>query len=152
MVDLELLKRRIRTEEGWRPKVYDDRTGATLRPGDRLQGHPTIGYGFALDVAELPRDVAEFWLQHLAERVHRDLVARIPFWSELDQVRQLALCEMAYQMGVPGLLQFKHALQALATGDAERAAAEFLNSTWAREQSPARAARVALMIRTGKEA
>lgn len=151
MLDLETaLTARVRREEGWRSKVYDDRTGAPIRPGSRVQGHPTIGYGFALDVADIPKEVAEVWLAHLVARVHRDLVARIPFWSELDPVRQLALAEMAYQMGVTGVLEFRHALQALGTGDAERAAAELLSSTWAREQSPARAARVAAMVRSGR--
>lgn len=149
-MDLELLKTRIRSEEGWRAQVYDDATGRPIVPGSQVKGHPTVGYGFALDVAGLTREEAEVVLQLRAVRVMRDLQRLVPFWATLDDVRQLALAEMAYQMGVAGLLGFRHALQALATGDAERAAAEFLNSEWARHQAPARAARVAAMVRTGK--
>ena len=37
-------------DEGVRLRVYDDATGEPLHPGMTLKGHPSIGYGRALDV------------------------------------------------------------------------------------------------------
>lgn len=148
-VDLELLKTRVRSEEGWRSNVYDDETGRPIVPGSKVVGHPTIGYGFALDVRPLPRDVGESWLSCNVREVDLALQRRVPFWSELDGVRRLALAEMAYQMGVDGLMAFRLMIQALHAGDAETAARQALSSEWAR-QTPSRALRVANMLRTGK--
>ena len=146
----EALKAQIRTEEGWRPVVYDDATGLPIIPGTPVKGHPTIGYGFALDVAGLDRSESEWILDRRISRLLGDLSRRVAFWNLLSPVRQLALAQMAYQLGVDGLLSFTHALQSLGVSDYDRAAAEFLNSKWARSDSPARAARVVEMIRTGQ--
>ena len=52
---------------------------------------------------------------------------------------------MAYQMGVPGLLRFKKMLSALEAGDWKTAEKEALDSLWAR-QTPRRAREVASLL------
>lgn len=82
----------------------------------------------------------------------RDALLRrvLPFYAKLDAVRQRALLNMAFQLGVAGLLDFKQMLAALAKGLYQAAAKEALDSDWAKLQTPARAKRVAYMIETGK--
>jgi len=65
--------------------------------------------------------------------------------SQPPDVRR-ALLNMAYQLGVSGLLNFSKMLTALQAGDREEAAREALDSLWAK-QTPNRARRVALLLR-----
>jgi lysozyme len=44
------LRAELCNDEKLRLVVYDDATGKPLRKGMTLEGHPTIGYGRALDV------------------------------------------------------------------------------------------------------
>lgn len=56
------------------------------------------------------------------------------------------MANMAYQLGVSGVLRFRKMLEALRAGDREKAAEEALDSAWA-TQTPERAQRVARLIR-----
>jgi len=51
-------------------------------------------------------------------------------------------------MGVDGLLGFKNTLELIRTGSYEKAAEGMLSSLWAK-QTPARAKRLAVQMRTG---
>lgn len=59
-----------------------------------------------------------------------------------------SLLNMAFQMGVDGLLGFKNTLELIRTGSYEKAAEGMLSSLWAK-QTPARAKRLAVQMRTG---
>lgn len=133
----------LKHSEGWRSKPY-------LCP----LGYPTVGWGFRIgpqgaDIKQyqftLPQAVGDLWLQELAGQI-ADRIA--PQLAGLSDPRQVVLVCMAYQMGVDGLLAFKKMLAATAKGDYTTAAAEMLNSRWAR-QTPARAQRMAEQMRTG---
>lgn len=140
-MDRAAFKEHIIREEGARKYAYRD-----------TEGFWTIGYGFLIDEKKggegLPDGVANFWLNELVDRVIKDMERVIPFWDDLSDARQQAVAGMAYQMGVSGLLGFRNMLQALQDQDWDRAADEALDSKWAR-QTPARAERVAAMIRVG---
>lgn len=79
-----------------------------------------------------------------------DVIERFPRLLELDPVRQNILLAMAFQMGVDGLAGFHGTLAAVWRKDWDAAAAGMLNSKWARIDSPARAARLAEAMRTGR--
>ena len=137
-------------EEGFREFAYDDATGEAVTRGSALRGYVTIGYGFCVDRhagKPLPRSIADAWLRHIVADVWADLTVRLPWVMEQPDDVQRGLCLMAYQMGVSGLLRFEHLLGALRAGDREMAAQHALNSRWGREQTPARAVRVAELIR-----
>lgn len=128
----------LKSDEGWNAHPYRDSLGFL-----------TIGYGFLIDPLKdvsLPRDVGEFWLRHAAEERWYALTARLP-WLQLqpDEI-QRALGNMAYQLGVDGVLGFKLMLAALLRGDRETAADNVIDSTY-HHQTPARAERVAAKIR-----
>jgi len=148
-MNLDHLLADLKSEEGWRASVYDDSNGQPITKGTLVKGYPTVGYGFCVDAfkgAPLPQEVADFWLQHLVEKVTAEIESSWqPYVTQHEDV-QRALVQMAYQLGVSGLLGFKLMLAALERGDRETAAENALDSTW-HTQTPARAERVAALIR-----
>lgn len=128
----------LRRDEGWRDQAYRDSLG-----------YLSIGYGFLIDErrrGRLPRNVGEYWLEVAARERWDALHAALPWLRYQPDDVQRALGNMAYQMGVEGVLGFKKMLAALEAGEREKAAKEAINSLWA-AQTPERAARVAALIR-----
>jgi lysozyme len=72
----------------------------------------------------------------------------MPLFLSLNPVRQVVLANMAFNMGMPTLLTFGRMLGALAEKDWDRAAAEVLDSKWAR-QVGSRATELAELMRRG---
>lgn len=111
-------------------------------------GLETIGYGFEVDAGRrgrLPIEIADQWLSLLVARLARDLPLHLPFYSALPEHTQDALTEMAYQLGIDGLLEFHVMIAALRVGNLHSASAAALDSRWAREV-PERAARTAFLL------
>lgn len=128
----------LRDDEGWRDSPYRDSLNFL-----------TIGYGFLIDerkAVKMPRAVGNLWLELIAQEKWADLVGRVPSLSTQPEDVQRALGNMAYQLGADGVLGFRTMLAALAVGDRSKAAEAALDSKWA-SQTPARAARVAALIR-----
>lgn len=147
-MNLRQIREDLERDEGWREFVYDDATGKPIVKGSVVEGYPTIGIGFCVSAdrgAPLPRVIADRWLDHLLVEIGKGLDARIPWWRYQPDDVQRALVSMAYQLGVSGLLNFRKMLAALERGDRLQAAAEALDSRWAR-QTPSRANRVAAWI------
>lgn len=69
-------------------------------------------------------------------------------WSRLDEVRQSALTDMAFNIGEQGLGAFHHMIAAILQSDWNTAAAELLGSDYA-DQVPNRAKRNAIILATG---
>lgn len=129
---------RIKDEEGWRPHVYSDSLGFA-----------SIGWGFLIDPRRgegMPKQVGEYWLQYNLRQITASLMDRWPPFSAQPLDVQEALTEMAYQLGVDGVLGFRLMLGALERGDRHTAATEALDSGW-HEQTPKRAERVAAQLR-----
>lgn len=134
---LERLKATIKKAEGYSATLYQDTVGVQ-----------TIGYGRAIGRVGISRDEGELMFANDVGRVLRGLDMALPWWRGLDEVRQAALCEMTYQLGLNGVMNFRKVRQALSEGDYERAADEALNSRW-HVQTPKRCERIAKMLRTG---
>lgn len=112
-------------------------------------GKLTIGIGFNLDDVGLSEDESELILAHRIGKLKTKLAASLPFFPKLDEVRQACLLDMAYQMGVKGLLKFETTLALVQHQRYDNAAKHMLDSKWAR-QTPNRAQRIAEMMRTGQ--
>jgi lysozyme len=145
----ELMIGELLTDESNRLLVYDDKTGKTLKPGMTLEGHPTIGRGRALDVNGISHAESLYLCNNDIDRCQYELNQAFPWFLTLDDVRQRAWVNMCFTMGIDRVKGFRDAVRCMSLGAFESAAAAVLDSDWAREQAPARASRVAAMIRTG---
>jgi lysozyme len=74
---------------------------------------------------------------------------QFPWYVGLDEVRRAAITNMAFNLGVSGLLRFPHMIAALAVQDWATANSEMLNSAWSRQVGD-RANRLALQILRGE--
>lgn len=138
--------------------------GCRLKPYYCTKGKQTIGVGRNLDDNPLTeeekrvcgdwekgitKNAAFYLLRHDIERVEKECKKKIAFYTLLDDERQYALLDMAFNLGIAGLLKFKKMLMAMACGYFEDAAKECLNSKYAKEVGQ-RSKRIAETIRTGK--
>lgn len=134
-------------DEGEVLKVYDDATGNLLKPGMVLKGNPTIGVGINL-LAGITQAESDYLLTSRIAAVEDALDNSLPWWINLDPVRQRVLVNMAFNLGIDGLLGFPHFLQAMQTGSWATAAQEMQNSAWW-NQVGQRAVRLQYMVLNG---
>ena len=110
----------------------------------------TVGVGRNIDEdggIGLSIDEIEFLLENDIKRCKQELIS-FPWFSQIDSVRQDALVNLCFNLGMTRLLGFKNALTAMSVGDYDKAADEFMDSRWAK-QVGSRAEEVCAMIRTG---
>jgi Phage-related lysozyme (muraminidase) len=131
---------RLKLDEGFRQFLY-------RCTANKL----TIGYGFNLEDCGIPEVVAAFWLEYEVKEVERELAKNFPTYRVLDKVRQDVLLNMAYNLGVPKLMEFRNMLSAICENDYATAAKHMLDSKWAK-QVGMRAQRLARAMETGREA
>jgi lysozyme len=112
-------------------------------------GIETIGYGFNLQADGLSEEESSLVLQYRTWKRYVSLIVALPWVKTLDAARQGVLLNMAYNLGVTGLLEFKLTLAAVQAQLWENAAAHMLESKWADQVGP-RAQRLALQMRTGE--
>lgn len=122
--------------------------GMKLKPYRCTAGKLTIGVGRNLDDVGITEAEAKTLLSHDIDRVQNE-IRHQPIYRQLDSVRQTVLCNMAFNLGLPGLLAFKKMWSALEEGDYTKASVEMLDSQWAR-QVKGRATRLAEQMRTGR--
>lgn len=138
----------LQEDEGLRLQVYDDATGNSLKPGDTIKGHPTIGIGRALDVNGITTEEARYLLENDVGRAEAELDRNIPWWRELSENRRHVLVSLVFNMGWPKLSGFVKFLAALKRNDWAGAAAEMKDSRWY-SQVKGRGERLAKMMEVG---
>ena len=135
-----LLEAELVRDEGKRLVAYQDSVGLW-----------TIGVGHLLGkdkrMLQLTESECAALLAWDIERAVTVARTHVPAWDALDDVRQRALVNMAFNLGgrLGGFRQF---LAAVGTQDWEGAATAMVDSLWAR-QVGARAVRLQHMVRTG---
>ncbi len=149
--DFEWVARRLEFHEGCRLLPYRCTAGKlTIGVGRNLEDNPpTPEEARALGdwKHEITRNAALMLLRNDIDRCLKEL-AGLDFYAKLDLERQYALLDMCFQLGFKGLCGFKKMLEAMRWGKWDKAAAECLNSDYAR-QTPARAKRIARLIKEG---
>ena len=136
-------------EEGFRPDVYLDTRGYwTVGCGHLVSTDKTLTpeQAAALCGAPWTLDRARTELRMHVELTVTQLAFAFPWFKALPILVSEGLTNMAYQLGLKGVQGFPNMLRSLEAGmyaDAERHA---LDSDWARDQTPARAARTAGML------
>ena len=86
-----------------------------------------------------------------AHMVLLSLSLDLPWFQALDDVRQMALADLGFNMGVLKLLAFTNTLGDIARHDYAHAAQRLIASRWATQVQPERRDRIVTMIRTGQE-
>jgi lysozyme len=120
-----------------------------LKPYRCTAGKLTIGVGRNLDDKGITQDEALFLLRNDIATVTTQL-QKYDWYINVDPIRRKVLIDMAYNLGITGLLQFRRMIAALERGDYEGAADQMLDSRWA-EQVGMRATRLAEMMRSGRD-
>lgn len=137
-MDRARLAAQLEIDEGKRSRMYLD-----------TEGKWTIGIGFNLSDCPIPEHIIQALLDWKITEAERELDRALPWWRTLTPARQNALLNMVFNIGMPRLLGFKKSLELLRAGRWDAAAAEFMNSKWAK-QVGARARRVTDLIRKGE--
>lgn len=135
---IDQITQQIIRDEGFQGKPYVDTRGKT-----------TIAYGLNLDDAPLTPEEGAMITEVRLLDLHEKLAASLPWIIRLDEAREGVLLNMAYQLGLGGLLGFRRTLSYVEQGDYALASAEMLDSNWA-EQTPTRARRLSEQMRTGE--
>jgi lysozyme len=122
--------------------------GVIQFPYTDTTGNLTIGIGRNLD----SRGISEEECYHLCNNdvniIEKELSRAHPVVAELDEVRQMVLVDMAFNMGMPTLNGFANMWNAIYVFDYYKAAHEMLDSRWA-EQVGQRAITLSDMMRDG---
>lgn len=142
MVDIQKLKEDLERDEGRVDHAYQD-----------SEGYWTIGIGHLIDrrkQGSIPDFIIDALLEYDIEEKSRELDRILPFWRDLDPLRQRVVLNMAFNLGVGSLMGFKRFLQTLRASDYALASIEMLDSKWARQVGK-RAERLSKMMRTGED-
>ena len=136
-MNLALIEADLERDEGYRQHPYKDTAGKL-----------TIGIGLNLTDVGLTHDEALSILRGRVSGLDAQLDGLLPWYDDLSEPRQRALVNMAFNLGVNGLMGFRDMIEALKDRDYESAAAEALASKWA-GQVGIRAVRIATLIKDG---
>ena len=120
------------------------------------EGHLTVGHGHKVLPGDnivkgqaISPDRAEKLFTKDMASVKKQTRGLTKNFDILPLEAQEVLMQMVFQMGFAGVRKFKEMVKALNLNkpDLKKAADEMLNSTWAKEQTPARAKRLAKIMR-----
>ncbi len=125
-------------DEGRKPRIYTDSVGKL-----------TIGVGRNLSDRALFEDEIDLMLANDIKLVAKQLDDNLPWWRQMTDARQNCLANMAFNLGIHGLLGFAQTLDMMKAGRYDAAAAGMMNSKWAK-QVKQRANRLAAIMRSGE--
>jgi lysozyme len=135
------LRNLLSLHEGRIPHAYQDSLG-----------YWTIGVGHLIDKrkgGKLPEPIIDALLDHDIRTHSEPLYKALPWLTSLDEVRQIVLIDMSFNLGVVGLLKWKNTLAMIERGDYAAAARAMRGSLWAK-QVKSRAVRLSRMMETGE--
>jgi lysozyme len=135
------LKEQLKRDEGVVRHAYEDSLGFT-----------TIGVGRLIDGRRggglSPMEIDYLLTNDISEKSAQVLEA-LPWAKDLTEPRLAVLINMAFQMGIHGLLGFPGMLGAVKAGDYKAAAEHMLDSKW-EQQTSTRAHRLADQMESGE--
>jgi len=140
--DRDTLVEKIAQHEGLVLEPYKDSLGiSTIGIGRNLEGRGIDDYELmhmnkTLDEIVsngLTKEEAYYLCNNDIDIVEQELVKQKPLVMELDEARQMCLVDMGFNLGIPRLMKFKKMWEAIERQDFEWAAAEMLNSRWAKQ-------------------
>ena len=100
---------------------------ATAYPDPITGSKPyTFGYG----TTRISKHIAELQVKEDCDKIEKELNSKLLFYSNLPQNQKEVLVEMAYNIGIRGLLSFHNMLKALQGQHMPRVVEEMKNSRW----------------------
>lgn len=129
-MDRSALLADLETDEGFRPLLYDDATGRQWTKGAPIAGWPTIGIGWNVAATPISLDRARVILGWMVDDKIGPLNAALPWLSGLTEPRQRAVANLAYNLGVTGLLKFDTFLSLMKSGQYDQAADDLAGTAW----------------------
>lgn len=134
----------LKRDEGFRPTPYLDSVGKkTIGYGHNLIAHPLPDVEGGITVAR-----AELILLDDIADIESTLARAIPWLTSLDDARQGVLVNMAFNIGVHGVLGFHNTLAYVQSKQYNVAADNMIASKWYTEVG-VRAQRLVQQMRTG---
>jgi lysozyme len=137
--------------QSWRDELRRDLVrdeGTVLHAYKDSEGYLTIGIGRLIDKRKgggISQQEAEMLFEHDFETKLTALNQKIEWFHRLPDRKKRAVGNMAFQLGIGGVMGFRRMLAALKRGDWSAAQREALDSKWAK-QTPERARRVASLL------
>lgn len=122
-------------------------------------GYLTIGVGRLIDARKgggISKEESAYLLNSDIRRTTTELAQALPWAAKLDPIRFAVLVNMAFNMGVPGLLKFHNTLSLIQDGKYAEAAVAMMQSKWAFQVGDGpglkydRAERLAQQMKTGE--
>lgn len=149
---MDQLIEQLKRHEGYRQHTYRCTAGKlTIGYGYNLQANPLklssveVGHAMKNGMQEVE---AERLLTLMVGRCIDQLDTALPWCVNIGSVRHDVLINMAYNMGIVGLLKFKKTLSLIQAGKYDQAAIEMINSKWAKDVGN-RARELSLQMKTG---
>lgn len=134
---MDKLVEQLKRHEGYRKRVYLCSAGKeTIGYGYNLQANPL--HLSSIEIAQYYKNgmievEAERLLKLMITQCRHQLEVTLPFFSKLDTPRQDVLINMAFNMGISGLLNFKKTLLLIESGDYAKSSVEMLASKWSKD-------------------
>lgn len=152
--DIGKLRDELVRDEGLRLQAYTDTEGIiTIGIGHNLRVDPNYHDVPADELLEMritEDEAYEMFGRDIA--LVYDAVARhIPWIDQLDDVRQRVILNMAFNLGIDGLLGFGRMLAAAKAGDYDEAGIQMVRSRWFKQVKD-RAQRLRYMMVYGRTA
>lgn len=134
----EQLRRHLLADEGLRLKPYTDTVGKL-----------SIGVGRNLTDVGISGKEALVLLENDIDKAVMDLVGRFPWVIDVDVVRQVALVNLTFNMGINGVASFVNTMAAAERHDWAAVVEGLKLSKWFRQVQRSRSTRIIEMFRTG---
>lgn len=141
MFDRNTMIKELVRDEGRVLHVYPD-----------SESYLSIGVGRCIDKragGSISLEEAAILLNNDISGVLEGLMEKLPWFEKLDPVRQRVLVNMAFNLGVGGLLRFRETLEAIRREQYSLASIYMLDSKWA-HQVGKRANRLSDMMKSGR--
>ena len=140
-------------------EVIKEEEGSKMQDGKHIpyrcsENKLTICYGLLIDPdvpgAGITEAQAMMLLETTVNQFLVELRNNLPWYGDQPEDIQVAIANMAYQLGVPKLLTFKKTLDHIENGRYSMASAECKNSKWF-QQTPNRCQRVSDVFKKAAE-
>ena len=123
--------------------------GLRLFPYKCTAGKLTIGIGRNIQDRGISRDEAMYLLNNDIQLSIREL-SHYDWFLKLDEVRQGALIELHFNIGLAKLLKFKNMISFIESGYYANASTQLLKSLWASQVGENRSKDMAYRLKNGK--